>query len=71
MTPGDHAGALLSIDLDALVENYRLIARQVAPAEVAGVVKADAYGVGASAAASATITATFARMSDMPCSSLP
>ncbi len=57
MTPVDHAGALLSIDLDALVENYRLIARHVAPAEVAGVVKADAYGVGASAAASALLQA--------------
>jgi len=37
----------LRIDLGALVANYRLIAQQVAPARVAGVVKADAYGLGA------------------------
>jgi len=37
----------LCIDLGALVANYRLIAQQVAPARVAGVVKADAYGLGA------------------------
>lgn len=57
MTPVDCAGALLSIDLNALVENYRLIARRVAPAEVAGVVKADAYGTGASAVAAALLEA--------------
>lgn len=53
----DCAGAVLRIDLDALVENYRIIARRVAPAEVAGVVKADAYGTGASAVASALLDA--------------
>lgn len=37
----------LRIDLAALVANYRLIADRVAPATVAGVVKADAYGLGA------------------------
>ncbi|KAA9020185.1 MULTISPECIES: alanine racemase [Sphingobium] len=37
----------LRIDLSALVANYRTIAAQVAPAAVAGVVKADAYGLGA------------------------
>lgn len=37
----------LRIDLGALVANYRLIAQRVAPAQVAGVVKADAYGLGA------------------------
>jgi len=41
------AGAALRIDLDALVDNYRLIAARVAPAQVAGVVKANAYGLGA------------------------
>lgn len=51
------AGAVLRIDLDALVENYRIIARRVAPAQVAGVVKADAYGTGASAVASALLDA--------------
>lgn len=44
---GPAAGTLLRIDLDALVANYALIARQVAPTEVAGVVKANAYGLGA------------------------
>lgn len=38
---------VLSIDLLAIVENFRLIQAQVAPAEVAAVVKADAYGMGA------------------------
>lgn len=41
------AGGRLTIDLDALAANYRLLARQAAPARVAGVVKADAYGLGA------------------------
>ena len=43
----DTAAAVLRIDLDALVENYRMIQRQVAPAAVAGVVKASGYGLGA------------------------
>lgn len=37
----------LTIDLMAIVENYRLLQAQVSPAEVAAVVKADAYGLGA------------------------
>ncbi|QGP80428.1 alanine racemase [Sphingobium sp. CAP-1] len=45
--------ATLRIDLGALVANYQMIARQVAPAAVAGVVKADAYGLGAVAVATA------------------
>lgn len=40
------AGARLAIDLSALAENYRLLVRQAAPAKVAGVIKADAYGLG-------------------------
>jgi alanine racemase len=51
------AGATLRIDLDALVDNYRLIARQVAPAQVAGVVKANAYGLGAVEVSEALMTA--------------
>lgn len=43
----DTAGAVLRIDLDALADNYRIIQREVAPAAVAGVVKANAYGLGA------------------------
>lgn len=38
--------AILTIDLAAIVENYRMLAAKVAPAECAGVVKADAYGLG-------------------------
>jgi len=38
--------AVLTIDLAAIVANYRLLAAKVAPAECAGVVKADAYGLG-------------------------
>ncbi len=43
----DWAGAILRIDLKALVENYRLIRDRVAPSAVAAVIKADAYGLGA------------------------
>lgn len=47
-TPPIKAGALLSIDLDALCDNWRsLRARLAAGAECAAVVKADAYGLGA------------------------
>lgn len=41
------AGCRLTIDLDALTANYRLLCERAAPARVAGVVKADAYGLGA------------------------
>jgi len=41
------AGARLTIDWDALAANYRLLREAVAPAKVAGVVKADGYGLGA------------------------
>ncbi|MFD1035127.1 alanine racemase [Sphingomonas hankookensis] len=39
--------SLLTIDLNALVANYRTIAARAAPARAAGVVKADGYGLGA------------------------
>ncbi len=38
--------AILTIDLAAIVANYGLLAAKAAPAECAGVVKADAYGLG-------------------------
>lgn len=41
------AGSRLSVDLDALVTNYRVLARRSGTARTAGVVKADAYGLGA------------------------
>ncbi|PJG46462.1 alanine racemase [Sphingobium sp. LB126] len=47
MSSIDTAGAVLRIDLEALAENYRIIQRQVAPATVAGVIKANGYGLGA------------------------
>ncbi|HZS84081.1 MAG TPA: alanine racemase [Stellaceae bacterium] len=43
----DRAGAVLDIDLGAIVENWRALGRRVGPAaSCAGVVKADAYGLG-------------------------
>ncbi|MDB5546311.1 MAG: alanine racemase [Hyphomicrobiales bacterium] len=45
--------AVLTIDLGALAENWRALAKRVAPAECGAVVKADAYGVGIEAAAPA------------------
>ncbi|MCA0202118.1 MAG: alanine racemase [Proteobacteria bacterium] len=46
-SPGDRAGAFLTVDLAAIVENWRLLKRQVGPAcEMGAVVKADAYGTG-------------------------
>lgn len=41
------ANGILTIDLDAIVANWRLLGGKVVPAECAGVVKADAYGCGA------------------------
>ncbi len=43
---GDIPGTVLTIDLDAIAANYRLLCAMVAPAACAGVVKADAYGLG-------------------------
>jgi alanine racemase len=39
--------AVLSVDLGALTDNYRRLRREAAGSEVAGVVKADGYGLGA------------------------
>lgn len=43
----DLAGATLTIDLAALVENWRMIAQTVSPAECGATIKADGYGCGA------------------------
>lgn len=58
MTGKDEApeGGRLTIDLAALVANYRLLVEQ-APAPVAAVVKADAYGLGVDAVAPALAVA--------------
>jgi len=45
--PAARAGAILEIDLAGILANWRLLARQAAPAQCAAVVKANAYGLGA------------------------
>jgi alanine racemase len=45
--------AILTIDLDALLANYRRLRKLATPAECAAVVKADAYGLGLGQAAPA------------------
>ncbi len=45
------AGATLSVDLRAIVANWRYLKQQAGTAEAAAVVKADAYGLGAAAVA--------------------
>ncbi|SFT41820.1 alanine racemase [Mesorhizobium sp. YR577] len=47
------AGAVLTIDLSALRENYRLLKSHLGGTRCAGVVKADAYGLGAAEVAKA------------------
>ncbi|MBC9072114.1 alanine racemase [Thauera sp. CAU 1555] len=49
----DHAGALLTIDLAAICDNWRLLKARLGGAECAAVVKADAYGLGAARVAPA------------------
>ena len=44
--PEAYAGAVLTIDLDAIATNYRLLADRLDGAQCAAVVKADAYGLG-------------------------
>ena len=52
-----HAGAVLEIDLAAIVANWRLLSRLHPSGPVAGVVKADGYGLGAPQVATALYTA--------------
>lgn len=47
MTAHDRATGLLTIDLDAVADNWRRLAAAAPGAEPAGVVKADGYGLGA------------------------
>ena len=51
------AGAVLTIDLDAIAANYRLLRDRAAPAECAAVVKANGYGLGAEKVAPALAAA--------------
>ncbi|CAA7623158.1 alanine racemase [Magnetospirillum sp. UT-4] len=53
MTNHDRAPAILAIDLDAVVANWRLIKARAPGAEAAAVVKADGYGLGAARVAKA------------------
>jgi len=55
-SPSQSSG-VLTIDLAALAENWRTLARRAASAQCAAVVKADAYGVGIEAAAPALYAA--------------
>src|SRR5215475_15848051 len=54
-----HASAtgILTIDLDAIVANWRKLEKTAVPAECAGVVKANAYGCGAVEVAKALASA--------------
>lgn len=49
------AGAVLTIDLDAVRANYRLLRQRAGGAAVAGVLKADAYGLGMARVAPALV----------------
>jgi alanine racemase len=44
--PANEAGGVLTIDLEAIRANYRMLAAKVLPGECAAVVKGDAYGCG-------------------------
>lgn len=52
-----HSRPLLTIDLGAIVANWRALAALAAPAEAAAVVKADAYGLGVDRVAPALFAA--------------
>jgi len=53
--PLERAGARLTVDLDAIRANYRLLRKQAGPAACAGVMKADAYGLGMAQVAPALV----------------
>lgn len=56
--PEDRAGAILTIDLAAVVENWRRLKKLAAPpCDVGAVVKADAYGLGMAPVAQALLAA--------------
>lgn len=56
-TAAARAGAALTIDLSALVANWRQLAARASASECAAVVKADAYGLGAESAVRALAAA--------------
>nr|WP_314539140.1 alanine racemase [uncultured Massilia sp.] len=46
LEPALRTGAVLTVDLDAVRANYRLLRAKAGGAQVAGIMKADAYGLG-------------------------
>lgn len=52
-----HAGAVLTIDLNAIANNYRLLCQRAGRAACGAAVKADAYGLGAVPVAQALVAA--------------
>src|ERR1700690_4138824 len=58
MSPSpSQSSSVLTIDLSALADNWRALAKRAAPARCGAVVKADAYGIGIEAAAPALYAA--------------
>jgi alanine racemase len=57
MTRGEAMQAVLTVDLGAVAGNWRLLRERAAPGAVAGVVKADGYGLGAVPVARALLAA--------------
>jgi alanine racemase len=53
----DHAAARLTIDLGAIVDNWRMLGKLSGKAETSAVLKADAYGLGATEVGQALSTA--------------
>ena len=53
----EHASAVLTVDLDAISANWRMLKERLGKAECAAVVKADAYGLGANRVAPALAAA--------------
>src|SRR6185295_19560293 len=51
------ASGVLTVDLDAIIANWRKLEKSAVPAECAGVVKANAYGCGAEPVARALAAA--------------
>jgi alanine racemase len=51
--PAAEAGGILTVDLSAIEANWRALSRRATPAECAAVVKADGYGCGLAAVATA------------------
>ena len=60
------ATGVLTVDLDAIVANWRKLEKTAVPAECAGVVKADAYGCGAAQVAGALSRPAARRFSSPP-----